>query len=474
MSAAVVQAGVPHGSREGGWLPDAVYTGGKVEQGLAFFADAMGRITRFSREPADLAAARRLQGQLALPGLVNAHSHALHRVLRGRGERHSASPDSGGRRGAEAAAWQEVSLRCHGENIFDAARMAFLEMLLGGVTCVGEFHALHHQPDGSPWPDSNFLAKEILRAAHDVGIRLALLKVAQFRADFRAEPGTGPVRSRSGSVEAWVRDLELLRTAVEREYPVDEIWLGAAPDSLAQVPLEAMKAVASYARTQRLRLHVHVAVTAEENAAGVAEFGRTPLALLAEHGVVDKRFTAVGAIHLSPDEVKLLGTTRAAVCACPGSEMRLGLGVAPVGAMLQSGAGVALGTDTNARIDLLEEARLLDYRLRAGPAPEGLGRDWAAAAFHAATVSGARCLGAPGGALEVGRPADFFTVNLHDPVLAGTDSTALLAAVVEALDRRAIRDVWIGARQRIAAGRHVNHGMIVGRFVDMQRRLWPA
>jgi formimidoylglutamate deiminase len=464
---------VPHGAREGGWLPDCVYTGEKFEFGLAFFADAMGRITRFSREPADLAAARRLPGQAALPGLVNAHSHSFHRVLRGRTEGRG-RPDAG-----PAGAWREahdrVVARLTGEDVFDVARQAFLEMLLAGVTCVGEFHYLHHQPDGTPWPDANFLSREIIRAAHDTGIRISLLKVAQLRAGFGAPPGSAPMRSRAAGAEPFVRELEELRTTVEKDFPADEVWLGVAPDSLATVPLDALKTIAAYARAQRLRLHLHVATTAEEKAASLAEYGRTPVALLAEHGLVDKRFTAVDAVHVTEDEVKLLGQARAAVCVCPISEQNLGLAAAPADRLLAAGAGLALGSDTNTQIDLLAEARLLEYRLRAAGRPRAaLAADAATALFHAATVTGARCLGATGGALEVGRPADFFTVNLFDPSIAGADAGSLLGNVVFALERRAIRDVWIGARQRIAGGRHVAHGPIVGRFVDLQKRLWPA
>ena len=473
VSAEVAQSGVPHGAREGGWLPDCVYTGEKFEFGLAFFADAMGRITRFSREPADLAAARRLVGQAALPGLVNAHSHSFHRVLRGRTEqRGRAEPGSNG-------AWREghdrVVARLSGEEVFDVARMAFLEMLLAGVTCVGEFHYLHHQPDGTPWPEASFLSREIIRAAHDVGIRIALLKVAQVRSGFRAEAGSAPARSRSASAEQFVRDLEVLRATVEKEFPADEAWVGAAVDSLARVPLEAVKTIGTYARAQRLRLHMHVSTTAEENTACQAEYGRTPIALLAEHGLVDKRFTAVDAIHLTDDDVKMLGTARAAGCACPLSEQNLGLAVAPAEKLLAAGAGLALGSDTNTQIDLLAEARLLEYRLRAaGPSRGGLAADVATTVFHAATVNGARSLGATGGALEVGRPADFITVNLQDPSIAGADAGSLLANIVFAFERRALRDVWVGARQRLANGRHVNHGPIVGRFIDAQKRLWEA
>ena len=471
--AAVVQSGVPHGAREGGWLPDCVYTGEKFEFGLAFFADTVGRITRFSREPADLAAARRLAGQAALPGLVNAHTHSFHRVLRGRTEQRGRAEQG------PCEVWREahdrVVARLTGEDVFDVARMAFLEMLFAGVTCVGEFHYLHHQPDGSPWPDPNFLSQEIIRAAHDVGIRIALLKVAQVRAGFRAEAGSAPGRSRHAGVDSFVREMEALRLAVEKGHLADEAWLGVAADSLATVPLDAFKAIATYARAQRMRLHTHVSTTADENAACLAEYGRTPVTLLAEHGFVDKRFTAVDAIHVTDEEVKLLGTARAAVCACPISEQNLGLGVAPAEKFLAAGAGLALGSDTNTQIDLLQEARLLEYRLRGAGRPRaGIAPDAATAVFHAATVTGARSLGATSGALEVGRPADFFTVNLADPSIAGAEAGVLLAHIVFALERRAIREVWVGARQRIVNGRHVTHGSIVGRFVDLQKRLWEA
>lgn len=469
VSAAVVQAGVPHGAREGGWLPDCVFTGDKFEFGLAFFADALGRVTRFSREPADLAMARRLAGQAVLPGLVNAHSHALQRLRRGRAEVGVAAA------GAETQSnlGPALAARLTGEDVFDAARLVFLEMLLGGVTCVGEFHALHHQPDGTPWPDPTFLSREIIRAAHDVGIRLALLRVVQLRGGHGTGADAAPARSRHAAVDAFVRETELLRGAMEKEFPADETWLGVAPDSLGAVPLDAFKAVATYARAQRLRLHTHVSTTAADNAACVAEYGRTPVALLAEHGVIDKRFAAVDAIHLTDDEVKLLGSARAAVCVCPVSEQNQGRAMAPVEKLLAAGVGLALGSDSNTQVDLLAEARQLEYRLRTpGRSRSGLTPDGATAVFHAATVNGARSLGAPGGAIEVGRPADFFTVNLFDPSVAGADAGSLLAGIVFALERRAVRDVWVGARQRISGGRHVNHGSIVGRFVDLQKRLW--
>jgi formimidoylglutamate deiminase len=113
-----------------------------------------------------------------------------------------------------------------------------------------------------------------------------------------------------------------------------------------------------------MRWHAHVSTSAAENAGCVAEYGRTPVALLAEHGVVDKRFTAVDALHLTDDEVKLLGTARASVCACPIAAHNLGLGSAPIEKLVAAGAGIAFGSDSHIQIDLLKETRLLEYHLR--------------------------------------------------------------------------------------------------------------
>jgi formimidoylglutamate deiminase len=251
--------------------------------------------------------------------------------------------------------------------------------------------------------------------------------------------------------------------------------MGVAAHSIAAVPLDQFKALAAYAHGQRLRLHVHVSTQVGQNEACAAEYGRTPVALLAEHGFVDKRFTAVDAIHLTDEEVRLLGSARATVCACPGTEHNLGLGTTPVEKLLAAGAGLALGTDSQGQIDLLKDARLLEYGLRVAQARRAvIAPDAATALFHAATVGGARSLGATGGALEIGRPADFFTVNLFDPAIAGADADSLLANIVFALERRAVREVWVGARQRLVNGRHSLHGAIVGRFVDVQHRLWAG
>jgi formimidoylglutamate deiminase len=453
----------PAAPRELGWLPDCVFTGEKFESGVAFFADAQGRIARFSREEKDLAMARRLSGQAVLPGLVNAHSHAWHRVARGRAETRSRVAND------SRAPWHEALARAAerltDEEIFDTARMVFLEMLAAGITCAGEFHELHRAV--APNAEANLVAREILRAAHEVGIRLSLFSVAN--------TGTGPARTHTGGVDAFLRDTESLRLFVEKNFPADEAWLGLAVSGLGAVSAEELKTIGAYAHAQRMRLHVPVAETVAEAETWSAANGRAPIAWLAERGLVDKRFAAIGAAHLTDDEIKTLGAARAAVISCPTSARNLGLGLAPIEKLLAAGATVALGSGAQVQIDLLEDARLLDYALRSSRGSRAvLAPEIAGTLFHATTVAGARALGATGGALEVGRPADFFTVNLFDLSIAGAEHGALLANVVFSLERRAIREVWIGGRQLVVNGRHLQQGPIVGRFVEAQRRLWAS
>ncbi len=461
----------PAPPRELGWLPDCVFTGDKFETGLAFFADAAGRISRFSREPADLEMAKRLPGQAALPGLVNTHSHAWHRVLRGRLELKA-------RAGADALGnTRELTARAltrlTDEDLYDAAKQSFMEMLLAGITTVGECHFLHHSADATPLAEPGALTHAVLRAARDVGIRIALLHGVALRGGFGQPPGTGTPRTLSASVDAFTRATDLLQTYVEKNFPGDDVWLGLAPHSLGAVPLDALKVLAAYAHTKRFRLHLALGETAAERDACLAEYGRSPAALLAEHGLLDKRFTALHGTHLSDDDIRTLGAARVTICACPASELASGEGVFPTAKFLAAGVSLALGTDSQLQTNVLDDARLLEFQLRADrQRPSALPADLAAPFFQAATVTGARSLGAPGGSLEVGRPADFFTVNLYDPSIVGASPEGLLGAIVFASNPRAIREVWVGGSQRVSGWKHPLQSSIVGRFADLQKKLW--
>src|SRR5260370_5009899 len=241
---------------ETGWLADLIYTGGKFEAGRAMFVESDGAITRFSRDERYFVDCRPLPNRAILPGLVNVHSHSFQRAIRGRTEHRTATQRD--------TFWTWRESMYHAANllspdaIYNAARMAFLEMLLSGITTVGEFHYLHHAPSGTPYEDRNLLAFQILRAAAEVGIRIALLRTAYVRAGWQKANDPRQSRFITPQVDDFLADTDCLRAAIPSVCRPGRAWVGVAPHSARAVPLDYLREVAIYARTHNLTLHMHV------------------------------------------------------------------------------------------------------------------------------------------------------------------------------------------------------------------------
>jgi formimidoylglutamate deiminase len=258
-----------------------------------------------------------------------------------------------------------------------------------------------------------------------------------------------------------------------------DAWFGVAPHSVRAVPLDYLRTVIEFANARGLPVHMHVAEQTAEVAACIEEYRRSPVALLDTEGLLSERFTAVHAIHVTPKAIGAIARARANVCACPTTERNLGDGVVPVDGYFNAGVAVSLGTDSQTQIDLLEDARELEYHLRLHHtarnvlAPEDDDKEDALAQrlFACATTSGATSIGFDGGTLEPGAPADFFTVDLNDPSVAGSSPENLLTNVVFSLSGTAIRDVVVGGRRIVADGRHAQQEAIVRSFAELQQRV---
>lgn len=472
---------------EQAWLPDLLYAHGCFEPDLALVCDHSGHVVRLAaRNEVDNPI--RLPNRALLPGLVNAHSHAFQRAIRGRTEyRTNNSTDS-------FWTWRELMYRAANqltpEDVHVASRMAFLEMALSGITAVGEFHYIHHSTNGAPYEDPNLLAKEVVRAARDVGMRIALLRVAYARAGFETDPNPQQLRFIEDSADTYLKNLEQLQSFLAKTYGTTAevaagfaeatAWIGIAPHSVRAVPLDYLKALVSFGNERQLPVHMHLGEQPAEVSACIKEYGRSPVALLDTEGLLSERFTAVHAIHVTPKAVAAIGRSRAAVCACPTTERNLGDGVVPVDAYFKAGVPVCLGTDSHTQIDLLEDARELEYHLRLqrternvlavaeDKGPSAL----AARLFECATGNGAKALGYKGGGLEPGMMADFFTVDLNDVSIAGASADDLLANIVFSLSRTAVRDVIVGGNRIVENGQHADQAGIVESFEALQRKLW--
>jgi formimidoylglutamate deiminase len=413
--------------------PDFLFAQGKLEAGARLAVDDAGRVAGADAG----ASAVRLKGRALFPGLVNAHSHAFQRVLRGRTEQVE--------QGDDFWAWRERMYRAAStltpEQLYVASRHAFLEMALSGITSVGEFHYVHHQPDGTPYADVHELSRQVVRAARDVGLRIVLLRVAYARAGYQVATNPRQARFIEPDVNTY------LKHTLELKFEDPLVTVGLAPHSVRAVPRPWLEAIAK-AAPHRVT-HIHVAEQPAEVKACFAEHGRHPVDLLDDVGLLHTRTTAVHGIHLDGSHAKKL----ARVCACPTTEANLGDGVVPADILLTEGCGVCLGSDSQARIDLLEEARLLEGHLRLQRLKRAVLDESALGVrlLRFATEEGARALGLDTGTLAPGQPADFFTVDLNHPSLAGVPPESLAFAATPA----AVRDVAVQGRFIVRDGQHV-------------------
>jgi formimidoylglutamate deiminase len=456
------------------YLPDLLYAGGVVRRGAALVVED-GRVTAVGAPPPG-AERISLPGAAVVPGLASAHGHAFQRALRGRTQRAAAG-------GSTFWSWREamyaLALRLDPDALEAVARLLFVELAESGATATGEFHYLHHDPAGAPYADPDELARRVVAAARQVGLRVVLLRASYARGDLGGDPAPAQRRFIEASPDAAVAAVDRLAAAY-RSDPL--VGLGLAPHSVRACPPGWLSTLALEAERRRLPLHVHVAEQVREVEACRAEHGRSPVQLLAEAGALAPRTTAVHAIHLDPGDAALLGRAGATVCACPLTERDLGDGVVPADALLEAGARLALGVDGCAEVDLLAEARALEGHLRlvrlsrAVLAPPGGGAEaLAARLFGFASRGGMASLGLAGGALEEGEPADFVVLDLAHPSLAGAGEDDLLEVVVFSTARAAVRDVYVAGEPVVRDGRaaRLDRDRAVADAVAALRRLAP-
>jgi formiminoglutamate deiminase len=375
---------------------------------------------------------------LTIPGFANAHSHAFHRALRGH------THDGLGTFWTWRERMYAVADRLDPDSYLALATATYGEMAMAGITCVGEFHYLHHQRDGRPYGDPNAMGAALVEAAARAGIRLTLLDACYLSAGVDGAPLAGTQRRfGDADADAWARRVDALA-------PDGETWrLGAAVHSVRAVPAGQIPAVAAWAAGRDASLHLHLSEQRAENAACLAHHHRTPTELLADLEILGERTTAVHATHLGDLDRTLLGDTATGVCFCPTTERDLADGIGPARALVDAGAALSLGTDSNSVVDMFEEARAVELNTRLRD--ERRGHFTAAGLLAAATVTGHRALGWPeAGQIAPGMRADLVTVALDSVRTAGTDP----AAVVFTATAADITQVVAGGRVVAREGRH--------------------
>jgi formiminoglutamate deiminase len=343
---------------------------------------------------------------LTLPGLANGHSHAFHRALRARTQNERGS----------FWTWREQMYRLaeglDPDSYRALATEVYREMRAAGITAVGEFHYLHHQPGGTPYDDPNEMGRALLAAADEAGIRIRLLDTCYLAAGFGQDVEGVQRRFSDGDAERWAARVEAF----------DDDRVGAAIHSVRAVPRDQLATVAQWAQSRGVPLHVHLSEQVAENDACEEIYGLTPTQLLAEQGVLGPMTTVVHATHLTETDVRLLGESGGYACFCPTTERDLADGIGPSRFLHDAGCRLTLGSDSHAVIDLFEEMRAMEMHERLATQQRG---HWSAAELvAAATYDGHASLGFPdAGRIAVGQRADLVTVDLDSWRTRGTGAT---------------------------------------------------
>ena len=418
------------------WCESAWLTGGFADRVRLVTQDGLFRDVQVDAdpEPDDI----RLAG-VTLPGMANAHSHAFHRALRGRA--------NGG--GGNFWSWREqmyaAAEQLNPDTYFALARAVFAEMVLAGITVVGEFHYVHHRPGGQPYRDPNAMGLAVRQAADEAGIRLTLLDTCYLEGGLNGgghvELHPGQRRFSDGTVDAWAARMSARRPGTDR------VRLGAAIHSVRAVRREDLPKVVEAAGG--LPLHVHLSEQHGENLACQMYYGATPTQLLDEAGALGAHSTAVHATHLEDHDIELLGGTGTGACFCPTTERDLADGIGPARALHDAGSPLSLGSDQHVVIDPFEELRGMEMHERL--VTNERDRFSANDLLLAASFNGYRALGwSDGGHLSKGALADFVTVRTDTVNTAGAARDQIIYACV-ASD---VSTVVVGGDVVVSDGQH--------------------
>ena len=416
-----------------------------------------GRIAAVERNA--LAGAGDARHAAGLPGMPNLHSHTFQRGLAGLAETRGPEGDS-------FWTWREVMYRfldgMDPEDVEAVAAQAFMEMLEGGFTRVGEFHYLHHDRHGRPYADPAELSRRVAAAASDTGIRLTLLPVFYAHGGFGGAPPASGQRRFISTLDGFARLLESVRA-------IPGVTCGVAPHSLRAVTPAELQAVCEM--QPEGPVHIHAAEQVREVEDCLTWSGARPVEWLLDHAPAGPGWCLVHATHMTPGETERLARSGAVAGLCPVTEANLGDGVFPGAAFQAHGGRYGVGSDSNVSIGVAQELRTLEYSqrlaLRARNVMAGEeGRSTGRVLFESALAGGAAALGASPPRLAEGEPADLVALR---PGLAPGGGDRVLDDWVFSTGR--VESVWVGGEQVVAAGRHRDREPIQARTERVLRRL---
>lgn len=383
---------------------------------------------------------------VAIPAMVNVHSHAFQRGFAGMSEFRTATNDS-------FWTWRNLMYDFVGklspDDVFVIARQLYLEMIVAGYSWVGEFHYLHNDSSGKMYDNRAEMADAVLRAARETGIGICLLPVLYQRSGFDGPQVNSGQRRFALRNDDYFRLLEICQSKTANDV---NATLAMAIHSLRAVGRDSIAAALEFrnASLADCPVHIHVAEQTQEVDDSVAATGKRSVEYLLSEFDVDQRWCLIHATHMVQSETASLAATGATVGLCPTTEANLGDGFFPAKEFLARNGSIAIGSDSHCSVDMREEIRTLEYgqrlatRKRAvlGTETESVGRRL----FAACVSGGARAIGVATGRIAKGNRADLIVINDQHPTIAGEAGDRLLDRLIFSNSGNPISKRMIGGR----------------------------
>jgi len=407
---------------------------------------------------------------IAVPGLANLHSHAFQRGLAGLTEHAGDAEDS-------FWTWRELMYRFLAhltpEDVEAIATLAYAEMLEGGFTRVGEFHYLHHAPDGSAYANIAEMAERIAAAAHATGIGLTLLPCFYAHGEADGAPPTPGQRrflsDRDGFGRLWTASLRAIA-------PLHGAGIGFAPHSLRAATIGEIRDLLPLAEGRPV--HIHVSEQVKEVEACRAILGATPIAALSRAIPLSPRWCLIHATHATDPEIARIAGSGAVVGLCPVTESNLGDGIFPAAAYRAAGGRFGVGTDSNVLVSAAAELRTLEYSQRLSQRRRNVlarrGGSTGGALWQGACAGGAQALASGAAGLVEGAWADLVLLDPAHPAFAARAGDRVLDSLVFAARDGAIREVWARGRRVVTDGVHPARAAAEARVGSVLARVLSA
>lgn len=407
-----------------------------------------------------------------IPGMSNVHSHAFQRAMAGLAER-------GAGRKRNFWGWRETMYRFLSrisvEDMEAIAAQVYVEMLKAGYTTVGEFHYVHHQPDGTPYADRALMSRHILQAAMDTGIAITHMPTLYAYSSFKEAPPNEGQRRFLNTVPHVMEIVE----ALHRDYAgIPQVTVGFAHHSLRAVSAEMLREGTRAVRALMpdCPIHIHAAEVMGEVEGCLEWSGKRPVEWLLENGDIDDKWTFIHCTHVTPEETKALATSGVVVGLCPTTEANLGDGVFPMVDFAQADGVFAIGSDSHISISVIEELRWMEYVQRLTRQERTLLRNSenpsvGASLYERAAAGGARSMGRKAGRIEIGHRADFLVLNAELPFMEGKLRDHILDAAIFAANENPIRDVMAGGRWVVKDGCHRREDEFLERYRQAVKNL---